>query len=84
MCAFKVSKKPNVLNLQFKFCPLPPLDIFLYTPFGLSAVQQVPARHCTMLFCFNFDNVARLFTVKKKFDNNIHLDKTTGMDTCVL
>ena len=23
MCTFKVSKKPNVLNLQFKFCPLP-------------------------------------------------------------
>ena len=26
MCAFKISKKPNVLNLQFKFWP-PPLGV---------------------------------------------------------
>ena len=24
MCTFKVFKKPNVLNLRFKFCPPPP------------------------------------------------------------
>ena len=46
MCTFKVSNKPNVLNLRYKFCPSPPrrseggdnkmlpppLHLFLYTP----------------------------------------------------
>ena len=30
MCTFKVSKNPNVLNLQFKFCPPPPTFICVY------------------------------------------------------
>ena len=54
MCTFKVSKKPNVWNLLFKFCPPPqkllggggqkfvsPLDFVQYTP--LNALQ----------YCFN-------------------------------
>ena len=45
MCTFQISKKPNVLNLQFKFCSLfniaPPRFISLFAIFCLICDYQI-------------------------------------------